>query len=412
MWREYRRHCTAILFLFICLFIVVPLSIAVTADGSDEGPVKAQPGFGNVVPPTDAGVAFVEGSDTQIVVEHDGKRYLVDVAHHEIKEVAASEPTKTTPEASSGHPTSGSEKPGNLAAQSTAPAVEAAPKKKDTVYRAGDDLVFDVPTGRRVERHGLYIDFTHRFPYEPAFTSSGRGNTLLGLDDFAVPSFGFRYGLTSRLYAFAYRSPSIIGRPIELMLGYNFLDEHDGSPLNLAARFSVDGQNNFQRNFAENFELIASRSIGRRAQLYAVPTFTIHARPLMQDNNSLADAIPEQPCSAPMANGISGGLNLKPCANTFSLGLAASVDIRKTAALVAEVTPTLLNASDLGIHRPEFAFGIQKKIWRHAFTLGFGNGPATIVSQRAGTNATFLGNSSADKPSKVFIGFDLSRQVF
>ncbi len=255
MWREYRRHCTAILFLFICLFIVVPLSIAVTADGSDEGPVKAQPGFGNVVPPTDAGVAFVEGSDTQIVVEHDGKRYLVDVAHHEIKEVAASEPTKTTPEASSGHPTSGSEKPGNLAAQSTAPAVEAAPKKKDTVYRAGDDLVFDVPTGRRVERHGLYIDFTHRFPYEPAFTSSGRGNTLLGLDDFAVPSFGFRYGLTSRLYAFASRSPSIIGRPIELMLGYNFLDEHDGSPLNLAARFSVDGQNNFQSEFCGKFRV-------------------------------------------------------------------------------------------------------------------------------------------------------------
>jgi hypothetical protein len=94
------------------------------------------------------------------------------------------------------------------------------------------------------------------------------------------------------------------------------------------------------------------------------------------------------------------------------LGLAAAVDIRKTVAVIAEVTPTLVNATDLGIHRPEFAFGIQKKIWRHAFTLGFGNGPATIVSQRAGTNATFTGNPSADKPSKIFIGFDLSRQIF
>jgi hypothetical protein len=412
MWHENRRHCLAVISTFICIFTLASLSLAVPAMGSDEGAVKAQPGSGNGVPPTAAGIAFVEGSDTQIVVEHEGKKYLVDVAHHEIKEMAGSEPTQTNPQASSSPQTSGSQKTGGLAAQSAGPAAEAASKKKDTVYRAGDDLVFDVPTGRRVERHGLYIDFTHRFPYEPAFTTSGRGNTLLGLDDFAVPSFGFRYGLTSRLYAFAYRSPSIVGRPIELMLGYNFLDEHDGSPLNLAARFSVDGQNNFQRNFAENFELIASRSIGRRAQLYAVPTFTIHARPLLQDNNPLAFAIPEQPCSAPMASGISGGLNLKPCANTISLGLAASVDIRKTVAVVAEVTPTLLNASDLGIHRPEFAFGIQKKIWRHAFTLGFGNGPATIVSQRAATDATFLGNSSADKPSKVFIGFDLSRQVF
>jgi hypothetical protein len=66
----------------------------------------------------------------------------------------------------------------------------------------------------------------------------------------------------------------------------------------------------------------------------------------------------------------------------------------------------------LGIHRPEFAFGIQKKIWRHAFTLGFGNGPATIVSQRAGSNSTFLGNPSAGIPQNMFIGFDLTRQIF
>jgi len=355
-----------------------------------------------------AGVSFVEGSTSQIVVERDGKRFLVDIASRQITELPASDGASSAMSSSSKDQSAQAQQPAKPAGSTPAEA-----HKQETVYRAGDDLVFNVPTGRRVDRHGLYVNFTHRFPYEPAFTTPGRGNTLLGLDDFAVPSFGFRYGLTSRLYAFAYRSPSVTGRPIELMVGYNLLDEHDGNPLNFAARFSVDGQNNFQRNFAENFELIASRSLGRRAQLYAVPTFTIHARPLMQNiNPTLADAIPNQPCSAQLANGISGGLNLKPCANTFSLGLAAAVDIRKTVAVIAEVTPTLVNATDLGIHRPEFAFGIQKKIWRHAFTLGFGNGPATIVSQRAGTNATFTGNPSADKPSKIFIGFDLSRQIF
>jgi len=355
-----------------------------------------------------AGVSFVDGSTSQVIIEKDGKRYLVDVTTHQISEIPASDNPAALSSSSRGQ--SAQDQKPEKADNSNAPK---ATRQPETVYRAGDDFVFNLPTGRRVDRHGLYIDFTHRFPYEPAFSTPGRGNTLLGLDDFAVPSFGFRYGLTSRLYAFAYRSPSVIGRPIELMLGYNMLDEHDGNPLNLAARFSIDGQNNFQRNFAENFELIASRSLGHRAQLYAVPTFTVHARPLLQNlNPTLADAIPYQPCSAPLANGISGGLSLKPCSNTFSLGIAAAVDIRKTAALVAEVTPTLMNATDLGIHRPEFAFGIQKKIWRHAFTLGFGNGPATIVSQRAGTDSSFLGSPSADKPSKVFIGFDLSRQAF
>lgn len=382
----------------ILIFLILSSS-SVSAD--DRGQVTQ-------IAPASVGVSFVEGSTSQILIEREGKKYLVDIASRQVREVSASDP----PSAMSSSTNSGQEQEQNQASQRT-PVASEAPKKPEPVYTAGDDLVFNVPTGRRVERHGLYIDFTHRFPYEPAFTTPGRGNTLLGLDDFAVPSLGFRYGLTSRLYAFAYRSPSVMGRPIELMVGYNFLDEHDGNPFNFAARFSVDGQNNFQRNFAENFELIASRSLGRHAQLYAVPTFTIHARPLLQNTNpTLADAIPEQPCSAPLANGIVGGLNLKPCVNTVSLGVAASVDIRKTVALIAEVTPTLVNATELGIHRPEFAFGIQKKIWRHAFTLGFGNGPATVVSQRGDTNASFLGSPSADTFSKMFIGFNLSRQTF
>jgi Membrane bound beta barrel domain (DUF5777) len=375
-----------------------------TSASQTESPSSSAP----PVTPKDLGVTFVDGSGSQVVVERGGKKYLIDLVRHEIKEVdppASSEPVSASTSAASA--SGQAQKPAPNPSSSA-----VADTTKNRTYTAGDDLLFDVPTGRRVERHGLYIDFTHRFPYEPAFTTPGRGNTLLGLDDFAIPSFGFRYGLTSRLYVFAYRSPSIIGRPIELMAGYNLLDERDDQPFNLAARFSVDGQNNFQRNFAENFELIASRSITRHAQFYAVPTFTIHARPLLQNNNPLADAIPDQPCSAAQAAGASGGMILKPCVNTISIGLGASVDIRKTAALIAEVTPTLVNASDLGIHRPEFAFGIQKKIWRHAFTLGFGNGPATIVSERAGTNATFLGNPAADKPSNIFIGFDLSRQIF
>ncbi len=349
---------------------------------------------------TALGVSFVAGSTSQIVVDRDGKKYVVDLITHEIHaattapgsvEVAANQASSSNPQP----------------AQPTPPPSD----KKSSVYRPGDDFVFSVPTGRPLERHGFYLNFTHRFPYEAAFTGTARGGTLLGLDDFAIPSFGLRYGLTSKLSIMATRSPSIIGRPIELMAAYNFLDEHRGSLLNAAVRFSMDGQNDFEENFADNFELIVTRSLGHRAQLYAVPAVSLHARPLLGANSIVAAPI-AQPCHPATVPSADSSIGVLPCANIVSMAAALSVDIRPTVALVAEATPTLLNGRDLGIHRPSYAFGIQKKIWRHSFTFGFTNGPSTMVSQRGATRATFLGDPTADKPGGMFVGFDLSRQTF
>jgi hypothetical protein len=215
------------------------------------------------------------------------------------------------------------------------------------------------------------------------------------LDDLSISSFGLRYGVTSKLSMSVYRSPSLILRPIELGAAYNFLDEHHGDPFNAAVRVSMDGQNDFAKNFTENFELIVSRSVTHRAQLYFVPTLDIQNRELIAKPGSLASVPP----------------NL-PGFNTFSLGVGGALDIRPSVALVAEVMPTLVNGPEIGIHRPAFAFGIQKRVLHHAFTLGFSNSPGTIVSQRAGTRATFLDEPSADTPGGLFIGFDLMRQIY
>jgi mono/diheme cytochrome c family protein len=272
---------------------------------------------------------------------------------------------------------------------------QVAESQSATIYEPADDYLFSLPTGRRLDRHGLYLNFTHRFAYTSAFSGPGGGNTLLGLDDFAIASFGLRFGVTDKLSVAAYRSPSIIGRPIELMVAYNLLDEHDHQPVNFAVRASVDGQDNFSKNFTSNLEFIMSRSVTRHAQFYVAPTVSFQNRELIQKPGQLA-ATP---------------LNL-PGFNTFSLGIGGAVDIRPTVALVAEVFPTLVNGREMGIHRPAFAFGIQKRVRHHAFTLGFSTSPGTIVSQRAGTRATLLGNPSADTPSGLFIGFDLMRQIY
>lgn len=265
----------------------------------------------------------------------------------------------------------------------------------EPAYFAGDDLLFSLPTGRRLERHGLYVNFTHRFAFDTSFSGPARGAALGGLEGFSLSSFGFRYGITHKLSAAAFRSPTFIGRPIQLMLGYNFTDEEDGAPLNTVLRYSAEGHDNFSKNHSHHIEGIISRSIGTRAQIYAVPTISFNNRRLFSPGGFRSRDIPDLP-----------GFN------TFSVGFAAVVDIRPTFAILAEIIPTFVNGRPLGIHRPAFSFGIQKKIHRHSFTIGFTNSPGTTVGQRSSTRAAFLGNPSADTFKNISLGFNLSRQLF
>jgi mono/diheme cytochrome c family protein len=272
-------------------------------------------------------------------------------------------------------------------------SVQPPPGEKPKIYHPGDDVLMSLPTGRSLDAGGVYVNFSHRFAYDPAFSGPAEGNTLAGLDSTALPSFGFRYGVSKDFSVGIERSPTFIGRPIQMTAAYNFLSEYSAAPLNAAVRFSVDGENDFERNFAETFELIVSRSLGHRAQIYVVPTFSFNARPLFSPF-SIASQIP--------------GL---PGYDTFSIGFGGAVDVRPTVALIAEFTPTFVNGTPLGIHRPAYAFGIQKKLFRHAFTFGFTNAPGVTASQRASTSGVLMNGPGATKPSALFIGFDLMRQV-
>ena len=126
------------------------------------------------------------------------------------------------------------------------------------------------------------VNFTHRFPYDAAFTGEGRGGELFGLDNFGLASFGLRYGVTDKLSVSVFRSPTLVGRPIQLMVAYNILDERHEDPLNMAVRVSIEGQNNFRKSYTQNIEGIFSRSITSRAQFYVVPTLSFDARALVQ----------------------------------------------------------------------------------------------------------------------------------
>jgi hypothetical protein len=382
--------------VILYLLLTFTFSSFVFAHSDSDGRGRPVP---SVPSATELGITFDPSSSTKITIERDGKSYIVDVAAKTIVPVEDSQADSSSSKAQLQASTT----------QQNAPADQQT-HVPSNLYIPGDDLVFTLPTGRRLQKGGVMVNFTHRFPYQAAFSGPALGHTLLGLDNFAIPSFGFTYGVTNRIAVSAFRSPSIIGRPIQLMAAFGVLAEHDGQPFNLEFRFSVQGQNDFQRNFTENFELIASRSITRHAQFYFVPTFSIHNRPVI-GLNSITNAPPYQPCDAPVAAGSAPLIGIRPCADTVALGFGLSVDIRPTVALLAEVNPTVVNGNELGIHRPAYSFGIQKKILRHAFTFGFTNGAGVTVAQRSSTRATYLRDPSADKPSGMFVGFNLSRQL-
>ena len=348
------------------------------------------------------GILFLHDSTSRIIVERDGKTYEVDLATQQIRELP--EPSQNKP---SDQKATASAQPTASSGNTNPPSEAKKPAQK--YYRPGDDFVFTLPSGRGIEKNSWTINFTHRFPYEAAFTGVARGATLAGYDDFSVSSFGIQYGITNTLSVSAYRSPSVIGRPIELGVRYDFLDERHG-PFNAAVRFSVDGQDNFSRNFTSNFELLLSRSLGHRAQLYAVPTFSVHNRPVLSAENALTEPPAYQPCQQALANDVPTSFGVHPCENTFSVGVGAAIDIRPTVALVGEVIPTAVNGTELGIHRVPFSLGIQKKIYHHAFTFGLTTAPGTTVSQRIATRAIFLRSPDSDLPSDMFVGFDISRK--
>jgi len=410
------------------------------------------------------GVRFVEGSTSSVVVERDGREYVIDIASRSIREndlkptpvVAVDEQAQsaaataqadqnlgtrifqqncvichgqdgkglrntgtvdfTDPKVQSGlsdqailntirNGKPGTKMPAWTGKLSDAEIRAAASLVRSfgssqqtpgpTVYEPADDYVYSLPTGRKLQRHGFYVNFAHRFAYDPAFSGRNRGDVLFGLDGFSLSSFGFRFGVTDKVSVSVHRAPSAIGRPIEFGAGYNLLDEHDGKIVNAAVRVSVAGQDSFTQNFTTSFEGILSRTFFKKAQLYGVPTYTVGNRRLVSKPGQLEDPVP----------------NL-PSIDSFSLGIGGALDVRPTLAVIAEVIPTLMNGPELGIHRPAYAFGIQKRVRRHAFTLGFSNGPSTLVSQRAGTRATLVGDPSGDIPKTLFIGFDLSRQLF
>lgn len=240
------------------LLFVALGAMGVLAAGSDDSSDAAK----------SLGISFSGGTGSTLILERDGKRYQVDVAAKTVQEVATvAEPTAAlfqqncavchgaggkgvaavhTPDFTNpaferslsdqdisnairngkagGRMPAWSDKLSDAqidslsayvrsfskdggATSSSSGLTQEPPGTTSNIYEPGDDVLFSLPTGRPVDEHGFYVNFAHRFPYDAAFTGPGRGGELFGLDNFALSSLGFRYGVTDKL------SVSFFARP-------------------------------------------------------------------------------------------------------------------------------------------------------------------------------------------------------
>lgn len=324
------------------------------------------------------GIEFVKGSGTQILLERDGKRYLIDTQSQTIREVV---PTLTAPTETAAVA---------QASPSTQAAADPKPeaKKEAETYYTEDIVLWNMPTAHHLPKKALMIDFTHRFAFSEAFEPGGVSN-LLGMDGFSFSSLGLTYGITDRWFAGIYRTPTSFGRILQLSTGLQLSRENAGHPLSSSIRVGVEGTNHFRNKYITSLEIALARSIKNRAQVYFSPTISFNNRPLLvvASDVLVPDAVDGE--------------------TTTALGVGLSVDIRPTVAILGEAIYRV--DGRLGVIRPSFMLGIQKKVYRHSFTLGLTNSPGTTLSTRSATRGY---QGLDDTFGGLTIGFNLSRRLF
>jgi hypothetical protein len=367
----------------LCAKAQVPGEATPTVSSQITAPA-ASSGQEQLVPvPRLEGVEFVNGSGSQIVLERNGKRYLIDTESHTIREfVPASMASAQTPVPSGQTPAS---------PPTTTPATKPEEKKEPETYYTEDIVLWTLPTAHHLPKKAMMIDFTHRFTFNEAFEPGAISN-LLGMDGFSISAFGLTYGITNRFFAGIYRTPTTLGRIIQLSAGAQLTREDLGHPFSSTFRFGVEGTDHFRSKYITSLEIAVARSIKNRAQIYFSPTVSFNNRPLQVIGNDVFDPTP-----------VDGD-------TTVAVGGGISVDIRPTVAIVGEAIYRV--SERLGEHRPSFMLGIQKKVFRHSFTFGLTNSPGTTLSTRSATRGSYGGGTFDDTFGGLTIGFNLSRRLF
>ncbi len=382
----------------IIFYACALVTSAQTAPGMSE---KAVATAGNVTaaakPPSKIHITFDEANPSIMIVESDGERVRVDTVTKKIEQIA--EVLAPKPQTS----------PSPIPA-----AGKTAPKEDFYAYESGDEpydyRLVNVSTPKKVPKGTWNLNFSHRFS-QPIDPLSESGKTLLGLDSFSTSSFGIMYGITDKLYFNASRSPICqkgLCRTIELGLGYHITDQDKKSPVALSVYGSMEGDENFSKQYTYNLQAMISHDFGERFYAFFAPAIHLNANHGRRFDPSPTDFFPPAAVA----------LNFNQPVNAASFGFGAMVRITPSVSGVFEFTPRtgfklgqvqpIFNSRFIvtgftARSEPEMGLGLMYSIGKHKFSLTFSNTQTTTTSRYNSSNLVL-------KPKQLVIGFNLFRR--
>lgn len=231
-----------------------------------------------------------------------------------------------------------------------------------------DFTLVNLPTTLPLPRFAGNFHLTHRFNQNLRTTPFDEQlSNLFGIDQGATIQFEYRFGLMKHLQGIAARTNN--ARTVQFSLKYDALHE-SSSPFGLSAVASIEGENNFRRDYSPALGVVLSKTLGDVAAVYAMP-FWAH--------NTLS------------GTGVTR--------DTGFVGVGSRLRIRPTVYLVGEVSPRV------GGYKPgdpQYAFSIEKRVGAHVFSLTFANSAATTFAQIA----------RGGIPEGLFFGFNLARKFY
>jgi hypothetical protein len=242
-----------------------------------------------------------------------------------------------------------------------------------------DFTSINLPTTLRLPRHKLAFRVTHRFARPLGDGDFGDlAADFFGFDSGAQIGLELRFGLLPGTQLGVYRTSD---RTIQLFAQQDLMRQGP-RPIGLAAFATFEGMDNLQVERSPGIALVASRTFGERAAVYAVPGWVA--------NTNLIDE--------------EGGEN-----DTFILGLAGRLRLGEVYAIAGEVVPRI------GGHRhqdTQIDFAFERRAGGHNFQINFGNALGSTLAQVARGGGPVRGVGDGEEGREWYIGFNLSRKFY
>lgn len=246
------------------------------------------------------------------------------------------------------------------------------------------DVLLSLPSNQIAPYGQWDVKFSHRFNQSLAEgTLSDQLHSLFGLDTNADVVFGVSYAMRPKLQLSLMRSN--VNDTLEGAAKYVVLRQTEGAPLSLTGRGGLDLRTEKDLGDRTSFfaQAIVSRQFGRKAEIFAIPTFATNAGRAIDGDESVA---------------------LFDYAFNVPVGLVWM--LRPGFAAVVELTPPNSDLPDEMNGNLGWAIGVKRNIGGHWFEILLTNSQTTLVDQYVTT--TFQG--SALDAGDVHLGFNIERR--